>query len=310
MALIQPPLAVNGATHSARVFRMMIRNLAWSNQGVIEGNDLKVRQMTTPGAGVRVGDGAGTVLGATSRTQGAYTQTNIGDTAVPIAPTGASARNDLIVLRVMDPEYEGTLNPETQDIGFFDVISGVSSTTTQPPAGMTAIPLARVQIPANTATITDSMIKDVRRIANPRRERTLKTAFPSALSELKYSDNKWHTWPTAGQWPVAIPSWATSATVIVSVAGLRMTKANVFAKMQTSIGGDLGQETVIDDNQGNVTRRQTVVVADTINISAAQRGTTQTLKLSTYMYKVETGDLSVDGGTSIVADIEFVEGLV
>ncbi|WP_327297780.1 MULTISPECIES: hypothetical protein [unclassified Streptomyces] len=309
MTLIQPPLMVNGATHSARVLRMMTRNLAWSNQGVIEGNDLKVRQLTTPGAGVRVGDGAATLMGAMSRSQGAYTQTNVGDSTVPIAPTGASARNDLLVLRVQDPEYEGVLDPAKDDIGFFDVIPGVSSTATTAPAGMTAIGLARIQIPANTATITDGMIKDVRKIANPRRERRLLTAFPNAMSQLTYSDNKWHTWPTAASWSVTIPPWAATATLMVTIAGLRMSKANVFARMQTSIGGDLGQDTYIDDNQGSAIRRQTVMIADTVTISAGQRGTTQSLKLSTYMYKSETGDLSVDVGTSIVADLEFVEGL-
>ncbi|MFJ7422728.1 hypothetical protein ACIQXD_29615 [Streptomyces uncialis] len=308
MALIQPPLAVNGAVHSARVLRMMVRNLAWSNEGVIEGNDLRVRQMSTPGAGVRVGDGAATILGSISRSQGAYTQTNIGDTVVPVAPAGAQSRFDLLVLRVEDPEYEGTRNPETDEIGYFHVIPGVSWFTMSPPAGMSAIPLARIFIPENTATITDSMITDLRRIANPRRQRRLYTSFPSSFSQLTYQDNKWHRWPAAAQWGVDVPSWATTATVIVTIAGLRMTRANVYARMQTSIGTDLGQDTAIDDNQGNVVRRQTVVIADTVNISSAQRGTTQDLRLSTFMSRIETGDLSVDAGTSIIADIEFVEG--
>ncbi len=309
MALIQPPLMVNGATHSARVMRMMARNLARASQGVVEGDDLRVRQLVTPGDGVRVGDGAAIITGATSRSQGSYTLFNVGDTAVPIAATGSTPRNDLVILRVEDPEYEGTLDPTVDAIGHYEVISGVSATQTTAPSGYTAIPLARVNIPSNTATITDSMITDLRRIANPRRDRRLHTSFPSSLSKLTYQDGKWHKWPTAASWQIAIPPWATSAKAIVTIAGLRMYDNDIWAKMQIALGGDLGQDTIIDDNQGTPVRRQTVVIADNISISSGQRGTTQPLVLQTYMYKQETGNLSVDAGTSIILDIEFSEGL-
>ncbi|MDQ0602005.1 hypothetical protein QF037_006350 [Streptomyces canus] len=309
MALIQPPMLTHGGTHPARAFRMMIRDLARGNQGVTEGNDLKVREWATPGAGVRVGDGSAVVRGA-AWGQGSYTQYNVGDASVPISSTGASARSDLICLRVEDPEYEGNRNPASDDIGYFHVIPGVTTSTKTVPPGLTAIPLARLDIPANTATITSALITDLRQIANPRRDRKLHTAFPGALSELKYQDNKWHAWPTAAKWSVAIPSWAVSAKVTVTIAGLRMSRADVYAAMQTKLGSDLGENTLIDDNQGAVVRRQTVVVADNITISPAQRGTTQVLSLQTYMSKSETGDLSVDGSTSIIADVEFTEGVI
>ncbi|MEU2592377.1 hypothetical protein ABZ649_04660 [Streptomyces albidoflavus] len=172
MALIQPPLMVTGGTHPARTMRMMIRDLARGSQGVTEGNDMRVWPLSTPGSGVRISDGSGIVRGA-AWGQGSYTQYNVGDALVPIAPTGAAGRNDLVVLRVEDPEYEGNRDPAGDDIGYFHVIPGVSATATEPPAGMTAIPLARVALPANTATVTAAMITDLRKIANPRRERRL-----------------------------------------------------------------------------------------------------------------------------------------
>ncbi|MFI9149467.1 hypothetical protein [Streptomyces sp. NPDC053367] len=309
MALIQPPMLTHGGTHPARAFRMMVRDLASGNQGVTEGNDLKVRAWTTPGAGVRVGDGSAVIRGA-AWGQGSYTQYNVGDAVVPIAPTGSTGRSDLICLRVEDPEYEGNRNPAADEIGYFHVVSGVSATTTNVPPGMTAIPLARLDLPANTATVTTAMIKDLRRIANPRRDRKLYTAFPSGLSELKYQDNKWHAWPAAARWAVPIPAWAVSAKVVITIAGLRMARADVFASMQTKLGSDLGQNTIIDDNQSSTVRRQTVVVADNITISSEQRNTTQLLTLQTYMSKTETGDLSVDASTSIIADVEFTEGVL
>ncbi|MDX3241714.1 hypothetical protein [Streptomyces sp. ME18-1-4] len=309
MALIQPPMLTHGGTHPARAFRMMIRDLASGNSGVTEGKDLKVRDWATPGAGVRVGDGSA-VVGGAAWGQGSYTQYNVGDAIVPIAPTGSSARSDLICLRVEDPDYEGNRNPAADEIGYFHVVSGVSATTKTVPSGMTAIPLARLDLPANTATVTSAMVVDLRQIANPRRDRRLYTAFPATLSELKYQDNKWHAWPTSASWPVPIPAWAASAKAVVTIAGLRMARADVFASMHTKLGTDLGDNTAIDDDQGSGTRRQTIVVADNITISAAQRGTTQTLSLETYMSKSETGDLGVDGSTAIIADVEFTEGVL
>ncbi|WP_432033688.1 hypothetical protein [Streptomyces antibioticus] len=308
MTLINPPLLTHGGTHAARAFRMMVRDLARGSQGVTEGDDLKVRQLSTPGAGVRVGDGSAVIRGATWG-QGSYTQYNVGDALVPVAPTGASPRSDLVVLRVEDPEYEGTRNPEGDEIGYFHVVGNVPATTTAVPPGMTAIPLARLDIPANASVITDSMIKDVRSIANPRRERVLFPSFPNASSTLTYQDGKWHDWPSAARWSIRVPIWATTAKVMLTFAGLRMSRADVFAQMQSFLGSDPGQATVIDDDQGASTRRSTVVLGDTIAVSAAARGTTQTLYVRTYMSKAETGDLGVDVGTSIFADVEFSEGV-
>ncbi|WP_330306246.1 MULTISPECIES: hypothetical protein [unclassified Streptomyces] len=310
MTLIQPPMMVKGGTHPARTMRMMIRDLSRGAQGVTEYNDLKVTQQTTPGAGVQVGDGSGVVRGA-AWGQGSYTQYNVGTALVNIAPTGAQGRTDMVVLRVQDPEYEGSLNPASDDIGFFDVVSNVSSTATQPPAGMTAIPLARIALPSNCATVTNAMITDLRRIANPRRDRQLYTAFPgSPLNRIVWQDNQWHTWPSAAHWNIAVPVWAVSAKLVTTVAGLRLDSADVFASMRQVLGIVTGQGTAIDDDQGANTRRSTVVVADSLTIPFAMRGTTQSLYLQTFMSKAETGNLGVDNGTSLITDVEFEEGVV
>ncbi|TLQ46080.1 hypothetical protein [Streptomyces marianii] len=309
MTLVQPPMLTHGGTHPARAFRMMVRDLARGSQGVTEANDLKVRQLSTPGSGVRVGDGSSVIRGA-SWGQGSYTQYNIGDAIVPVAPTGATGRSDLLVQRIEDPEYEGSRDPAKDDIGYFQVIPNASATATAVPAGMTAIPLARLDIPPNTATITDAMIRDLRIIANPRRSRSLFTSSPSASSTLGYSDNKWHAWPTAARWNIAVPDWATQAKLITMVSSLALRRANVFALMRNVIGGVAGQHIAIDDDQGNGTRRNTIVIADTLLIPAAMRGTTVPVYLDTYMYKSETGDLVVDGATSFVLDVEFSEGVI
>ncbi|WP_159073625.1 hypothetical protein [Streptomyces sp. RTd22] len=309
MTLVQPPMLTHGGTHPARAFRMMVRDLARGSQGVTEANDLKVRQLSTPGSAVRVGDGSSVIRGA-SWGQGSYTQYNVGDAIVPVAPTGATGRSDLLVQRIEDPEYEGNRDPAKDDIGYFQVIPNVSATARAVPAGMTAIPLARLDIPPNTATITDAMIKDLRSIANPRRERRLYTAFPGSLSRLTYQDSKWHTWPTAARWTIPVPDWAVNIKAVTTFAGLRMDSADVFASMQQVFGTVQGQNTVIDDDQGKNVRRCTVVLADNITVTAAMRGNNQALYVQTYMSKSETGNLSVDGSTSLICDVEFNEGVI
>jgi hypothetical protein len=309
VTLINPPLLTHGGTHEARAFRMMVRDLARGSQGVTEGDDLKVRQLATPGAGVRVLDGSGVIRGA-AWGQGSYTQYNVGEAIVPVAPTGASPRSDLVCLRVEDPEYEGTRDPAQDEIGYFHVVSNVSATATTPPSGMTAIPLARLDLPANTSVVTDAMIRDVRRIANPRRERILYTAYPSSLNRLTAQDDQWHNWPSQARWKVPVPSWATSAKVLITLAGLRYSESDVYAFMQTVLGTDYGQTTSVDDDQGASTRRNTVVLADTITIPSSVRGTTQDLYVRTQPKKTEWGNLGVDAATSLIADVEFTESAV
>ncbi|MEW1658816.1 hypothetical protein [Streptomyces sp. NPDC093707] len=309
MTLVQPPMLTHGGTHPARAFRMMVRDLARGSQGVTEANDLKVGQLSTPGPAVRVGDGSSVIRGA-AWGQGSYTQYNVGDAIVPVAPTGATGRSDLVIQRVEDPEYEGNRDPAKDDIGFFQVIPNVSATTTVVPAGMTAIPLARLDIPPNTATISDAMIKDLRGIANPRRDRRLYTAFPGGSSSLTYQDGKWHNWPAAARWTIPVPDWAVNMKAVTTFAGLRMDSANVFASMQQVVGTIQGQDTIIDDDQGKGVRRSTIVLADNLGVTAAMRGTNQVLYVQTFMSKAETGNLSVDGATSIVCDVEFNEGVI
>src|ERR1044072_6508492 len=182
MSLYQVPILVNGATHSAEQFRAMVQDLARGAEGTPQGGDLKLPQLSTPGTGVQVGDGSGIVRGRVNAFQGSYAVRNQGAATVPIAATGASGRSDMLILRVEDPQYEGTLNPAVDQINYFQIISGVSSSATTIPDARTGIPLARIDIPASTSTITNAMIVDIRKDANPRQQRVLLTQSPTALS--------------------------------------------------------------------------------------------------------------------------------
>lgn len=310
MTLINPPLLTHGGTHAARAFRMMVRDLARGSQGVTEGDDLKVRQLATPGAGVRVGDGSAVVRGATWG-QGSYTQYNVGDAVLPVAPTGASPRSDLVVLRVEDPEYEGTRNPETDEIGYFHVVSNVPATTTTAPSGMTAVPLARLDIPANTSVITDAMVRDVRQIANPRRERRIYTASPSG-------DQNWPgnttgsfvAWPSAARWSVPVPAWAATVRVVMTIAGVQVLTGGIWGHSAWKLGAVQGQSVTADTGKSDGSERIHLLSADTRALPAAMRGTTQELAALIALDSDNAGILQADVATTAVADVEFEEGVL
>lgn len=314
MALVPVPIATLGAEHSAQQFRMMIKDLARDNQGVTTGSDLKVTALATPGAGVQVGDGSAVIAGKVSPVQGYYNAYNIGSDTVDIAATGSTGRSDMLVLRVEDPEYEGTRDPAVDPIVFFEVIPNVSSTATVPPAGYSAVPLARIDIPASTATITNAMIKDLRQVANPRRERVLAPYYYSGIiQEISGTSTTWMSFPNLVLANLAIPSWAATAKIVFSATNLTLRNGNVFAGFRFMLGTTEAAQVVwIDDNQGDTYRRHYVEMVETIDLTttagAAMRGTTQPIRSRMRTDPLNSGIVQVNSYTTFKVDVEFLEG--
>lgn len=310
MPLYQVPILVNGATHSAEQFRAMVQDLARGAEGITEGTDLKVTQLGTPGTSVQVASGSGVVRGRVNAFQGSYAVRNQGADTVPIASTGGSPRSDMVILRVEDPQYEGTLNPEVDDINYFQVISNVSSSATAIPDGRTGIPLARIDIPASTSTITNAMIKDIRKIANPRRETRQLTQSPGSTSTaITGTTYAYAYFSTAAGWNITIPAWATTARIRVDIAGLRIVGDLLYGVVRANFGSSLSlQPTVIDDNQVSAVRRIVTIAADTLTIPDAYRGTTQLLRAQAAGGPNNQASIYVDGSTTLVATVEFEEG--
>ncbi|MEU1134479.1 hypothetical protein ABZ383_32240 [Streptomyces sp. NPDC005900] len=314
MALNGIPIATTGGEHTAQQFRMMIKDLARDNQGVTTGLDLKVSALSTPGAGVQISDGSAVIAGKVSSVQGYYSAYNIGSDTVAIAATGGSPRSDMLVMRVQDPDYEGTRNPETDPIVFWEVVPNVSSTATTVPSGYSAIPLARIDIPASTATITNAMIKDLRKVANPRRERILTPYYATdPLVEISGTSETWKSHPNLTMATLAIPSWAATAKVVFSVSNLRLADGNVWGGFRFMLGTqEAAQWVSIDDNQGSPARRIYVEMIETIDLTttagAAMRGTSQPFKSRMRTRSANAGKIGVDGSTTFKIDVEFLEG--
>jgi len=309
MALFPRPILTNGATHSAQQFRMLVRDLANGAEGITQGDDLKVTERGTPGGGVVVGDGSAVVRGRATTFQGSYAACNIGAVDVPIAATGGSARSDMVILRIEDPEYEGTLDPETDEVAYFDVISNVSSSATAIPDSRTAIPLARIDIPSSTSTITNAMITDLRQVANPRRRRSVFTQSPSSLSTGIGSSTSYSYFSTAAGVNVAVPDWATKVIIKIDVSPIRYDLGNFWGRVGATYGSSLAtQDITLDDNQGSGARRIPAIIADTLTIPSAYRGTTQLLRVrASAMETGQAGRIYVDSGTTFAYDVQFEE---
>ncbi|WP_328925562.1 hypothetical protein OG429_13500 [Streptomyces sp. NBC_00190] len=308
MTLTPVPLLTNGGTHSAQSFRMMVRDLARGAEGVTEGSDLKVTPLTVPAGGVLVGDGSGVIRGRAVPWQGHYTAYNIGTESVPVAPTGGTPRTDMVVMRVLDPEYEGTRNPARDKIVAFEVIPGVSVTATAPPPGFSAIPLARINLPANTGTVTAAMITDLRRIANPRRERRIQMIRGFPYSQSPATPDKWSDWPTEARVQVEVPSWAVTANIVTQL-GVRFS-GNPYTRLRHKFGSLFGAEITMDDDAVTGWSRENIMLGDTPQITPALRGTTQTLSIQTNPMAGSVFVLDVNGGSNCVFDVEFVEGVL
>ncbi|MET8571788.1 hypothetical protein [Streptomyces sp. NPDC004783] len=314
MALVPVPIATLGAEHSAQQFRMMIKDLARDNQGVTTGSDLKVTALSTPGAGVQIGDGSAVIAGKVSPVQGYYNAYNIGSDTVDISATGGTGRSDMLVLRVEDPEYEGTRDPAVDPIVFFQVIPNVSSSATTPPAGYSAVPLARIDIPASTATITNAMIKDLRQVANPRRDRIVTPYYyTGAIVSLSGTSTTWVSFPNVVLANLAIPSWAATAKIVFSATNLILRDGNVFSGFRFMLGTTEAAQVVwIDDNQGTGFRRHFVEMVETLDLTttagAAMRGTTQPIRARMRLDPVNAGKIQVDTYTTFKIDVEFSEG--
>ncbi|MFJ8301357.1 hypothetical protein ACIQ9R_36400 [Streptomyces sp. NPDC094447] len=314
-----PWFTEGGALHSAETARLLAYAAFGSNEGVVGARDLVVRALEQPAASVQVAPGACAILNrATGATYQAYAgRLPVPDT-IPIAATGAQPRSDLIVARVENPypAGEGWALPADPEMGpyvFTRVISGVPPTTigrdlpTLAPRD-SAIVLARIDIPANTASITQQMITDLRAIANPRQERQMRTARLGEATTLGYLDGSWQEWP--GQlttWRFDVPVWATRMSAKLSVSGFRVSGSPVAGDIRLAFAGLPGPDVPLNDDEGSGVRRRTILLSGEFPIAADLRSTTQELEVWTRLTAAGNGAVQVDQSSWLTLEVEFSE---
>lgn len=321
------------AEHSAEVARTIAYQAISGKEGLARNGDLLVQALPVPGGAVRVLPGAAGIL---NRAPGGAGQAYIGRVgaavSVPIAATGSgSGRSDLIVFRVDDPQYGGPTPPSAEDGPYIrlDVVSGVNPDVTrvqQVPGHEfdAAVTLARVDIPASTGTITDAMITNVSRVANPLTEGVLRVhnvtgAEAQTLTATGAYPLGGTTWPTAVEaaWgDTFIPEWATRARVIMTWAGVLQPPGDMLGRVWVQLGMSanpdrvITQETRFDSPNVSSGSRVTLIAADDVAIPESMRGTFQKFypRGNVESSKPSAARPSVDWGTSVVLQVEFYEG--
>lgn len=324
-----------GAEHTPESARRALYASTSGAEGVGGIHDLKVVPLAVPGQGVRVQVGSALIR---SHYIGGETQTYMGtvysEETVGITPTGSGqTRHDLVVFRVEDPYAAGSTytapaegDRATAPYIHVRVISGVPAGTTrlQDVPGYqndTAVTLARINFPVSTGTVTTGMITDLRKIAQPRQERVLKTR-PLGLTEVSdlvsttAEGQVWPGIPTDLWGPIDIPEWATHVQAIIRWNGILFT-GNIWGDTWVRLGeGSNAVATestrfdavsTVDANHRNVTE-----AVGTIAIPTSLRGT------SSRFYPMGKRDPAAPGATiarmdknsNVVLDIEFSERAV
>lgn len=287
-----------GAEHSPEVARLLAYASTAGSEGIIDPSSLRVSAQAVPGPSVRVFPGAGLILNRyAGGGQQTYALRNPTSTTVAIPATGSSGgRTDVIVARILDPQYEGQppADPLTFQYARLERINGVpanTKTAKQLNLGYPAIALARVTIPASTGTITAGMITDLRSVANPKVETVLRpratiTAGEESLVATR-ANGEW--FPNAGgEQQIDIPEWATRAQISAEWIMIQEGVGNAFGDCWVEFGPGAGGTGGTQDrefatqryrwNSANTsdTKSNTWKCSDDVYIPAALRGTTQT----------------------------------
>lgn len=167
MALDPVPWFVGGgAAHSAATARNLAWNATGGKTGIATPTSLQVRQLPTPGAGVQIMPGGGMIESVyAGALQQSYTVRNDAADTVSIPVNQPTQRTYWVTVEVNDSTYAGQ-EPPSKRTGPY--VFWRQRTTRQ--AVHPELLLAKVVVPANSPSITNAMITDMRTLANPKRQ--------------------------------------------------------------------------------------------------------------------------------------------
>lgn len=247
--------AVTGPEHDAR----MARELAWiatgGQTGIVGPESLEVRAQNTPNNTVRIMPGGMSIaatsqsaaIGYTSAPWQSYMRAIYSPLTVEIQPTGSSGgRTDVVGIVVDDPEFEGT-SPDVDSHQYWrpHVVQNAGNNATRPEhfasLGRPFLPLAQVRIPANTATITNSMITDIRRLSVSR------SSISPLLGVVRNGQDSRRIGVSQTSWTsiyemsnIPVPDWASLVKLSVSLGPVYASGGAVngeFRVVASGIGG-------------------------------------------------------------------------
>lgn len=306
--------AVTGAPFTADAARAEAFKNSNGARGVTLPTDLKVSALPTPGPFVRVTPGGATMpagyVAAPGQSYGTYEPETVD---VPVPATGSSGgATRWLIQRITDPQFEGQppANPATHPYVTYEWVPFLT-------LAYPFVPLVKLVQPANTATITNAMLTDARKLTRPRVHRE-QFMSPGAGSNLTTVSPGFQNWPSFIP-SFEIPEWATHVRASLNVFGPGLVNGTSFGSWELVIGWAPGQILksslqAFDFNtpgfyyNGVRVPAMGLVLADVI--PPAMRGTTQTIRGNGNKQGSEPGYLRADGLTQIEFDIWFTEKIL
>lgn len=327
--------AINGALLGSSLARRAEYAAVGGAEGVVQKNDLKVTELAVPGVGLLIEAGVGLVNnGYQTNPNETYVVSNPSTHTIPeveMPAADASARSFLVVVAVGDPDFSQTGHPwmgsDDPPVGqeqSFDyvrptLIQVANSSVTTLDVSYPALVLARVDIPANTSTITDSMITDLRTLARPRQSQEAFVSpggtWTNGAPRYIPAGSAFADWGPQEFLPqVTVPEWATRAILIVHVNGVRFNdqSSNIAGKVRAQLGSVTGPQTIFDyeASAGGGVQRDNLMCAGEYDVSGIA-GDTVDLRVEGYQNAPGSPSnnqrLRLQNGSQVVFDVRFFE---
>lgn len=302
MTLNKASFIDDGPWLDAGLWRVQAYMAGGRYEGVASADSMQVVPLDVPGNGVKILAGAAMVLNRyqSSPTE-AYPVVNIGEELLGPSDMPAQATNDrshLVCVTVGDPNFSQVGHPwmpavvpageaETFEYVRFFVVQNV-------PAGTKrfgdlnlhypAYALARIDIPANTTTVTAARIVDLREIPFPRTtERIEHISGPETANPLNGqggTPGDYENFPQTVKFTLDIPVWASHAYLTGFVEGLRLSKAG-SGKMRIQMGaiGTTNVTNIDEPPPAGASDRKSYNLGGEIPIPKEYRGTSVVVRI-------------------------------
>lgn len=313
----QIPWVISDVTEiPLEVARVLAHAATDGRTGVVQPEDLEVRALTIPGTSIRVLPGAFSCpnrFGGPGRPE-SYIGYNLGEDVVsaPSNETLATAYH-MVYAHIIDPGQTGS-EPIAGPVETRIIACNANDKRLQDVTGYenkSGIALARLEIPASTATIEQEDIIDLREKLNEHREKVVKVVnLPNGATENSVAGT-YGTFPNGATWQISVPEWATRMSVIGHIAGLEV-RGTAGQSFNGKIRIKAGATTFTAPTEINVSvtsgTKDTVgtLVANDLKVPKDERDSTQTFRFEATKDGGAAG-LWAAWGTVMVLDVTFYD---
>lgn len=338
MTFTPAALAIDGARTPASLQRLGTR-ASVKQSGIINVGDLKVKQLSSVGNGVRIMAGGGVLENRYVSNSGqTYVVENVDELIVnasnavnwPATNPGV-ARSHLVCVSIGDPQYSTAghgwmtdANKPANPTAALDyqyvrpfIIPNVPAGTTRvedlaSPPPFPCYALARLDLPSSWTTIADAQIIDLRKVVNARQE-TVQWNVQIAVDDLLNPTGNfvYEAWPDNSAKVVYVPEWATKVYINAWVFGaLKSGTGTLNANFRVAITG--GSAAAFTNLFRSSADRYNILMGAPMTLADAERGVNKTFAIWGTVADITTMNnvLKTDVHSSCMVELRFTEEAV